>query len=332
MRPSKLMVIVLTVLLAVTLLAGCSSAQPAPQKEPESTFPEKPIDLTILFGAGGAADVIGRKLADGASKELGQPIVANVRTGGGGAVGYQHVLAQKPDGYSIVWNSTSICVTYHQGNMPPDQDYSAFRGVAKISEEASALAVRADAPWKNLEEFVAYAKANPGKVTVANSGVGSFNHLTAAAIEDALGVEFKHIPLNSKESVTALLGGRVDAMVNMAFDAIPQYEAGEMNVLAVVGTQRIVAMPDVPTMTELGYDVDLLMWRGIAVPKDTPDEVVLKLQEAFLKSANSDEFKEFAKKYSLTVAPATGAEFDAYMAEQDKMIADLMEKIGLKKQ
>ena len=333
MKTSKFMVIVLTVLLAVTLLAGCSSsAQPDPQKESEVTFPEKPIDLTILFGAGGAADVIGRKLADGAAAELGQPIVANVRTGGGGAVGYQYVLGQKPDGYSIVWNSTSISVTYHQGNMPKDQDYSAFRGVAKISEEASALAVRADAPWKNLAEFVEYAKANPGKVTVANSGVGSFNHLTAAAIEDALGVPFKHIPLDSKESVTALLGGRVDAMVNMAFDAIPQVEAGEMRALAIVGTERIEAMPDTPTMKEEGYDVDLLMWRGIAVPKDTPDEVVLKLQDAFLKSANSDEFKEFAKKYSLTVAPATGAEFDAYMAEQDKMIADLMDKIGLKKQ
>lgn len=335
MKKSKIMVIVLTVLLAVTMLAGCSSPaeQPQdPQQPTETPFPEKSMDLTILFGAGGAADVIGRKLADGAAKELGEPIVANVRTGGGGAVGYQHVLAQKPDGYNLVWNSTSICVTYHQGNMPADQDYSAFRGVAKISEEASAIAVKADAPWANLEEFVAYAKENPGEVTVANSGVGSFNHLTAAAIEDALGVEFKHIPLDSKESVTALLGGRVDAMVNMAFDAIPQVEAGEMRALGIVGTQRIDAMPDVPTMKEQGYDVDLLMWRGIAVPKDTPDEVVLKLQDAFLASANSDEFKDFAKKYSLTVAPTTGAEFDAYMAEQDKMIADLMDKIGLKKQ
>jgi len=334
-KTSKIMVIVLTVLLAITMLAGCSStpAEKPPADQPvETTFPEKSIDLTILFGAGGAADVIGRKLADGAAEKLGKPIVANVRTGGGGAVGYQYVLGQDPDGYNIVWNSTSICVTYHQGNMPADQDFSAFRGVAKISEEASAIAVKADAPWKNLEEFVAYAKANPGKVTVANSGVGSFNHLTAAAIEDALGVQFKHIPLDSKESVTALLGGRVDAMVNMAFDAIPQVEAGEMRALAIVGTQRIDAMPDVPTMKEQGYDVDLLMWRGIAVPKDTPDEVVLKLQDAFLESANSDEFKEFAKKYSLTVAPTTGAEFDAYMAEQDKMIADLMEKIGLKKQ
>lgn len=332
MKKSKFMVIVLTVLLAVTMLAGCSSPAPQPTQPTETPFPEKAMDLTILFGAGGAADVIGRKLADGAAKELGEPIVANVRTGGGGAVGYQYVLGQKPDGYNMVWNSTSICVTYHQGNMPADQDYSAFRGVAGLTEEASAIAVKADAPWKNLEEFVAYAKANPGKATVANSGVGSFNHLTAAAIEDALGVEFKHIPLDSKESVTALLGGRVDAMVNMAFDAIPQVQAGEMRALGIVGTKRIDAMPDVPTMKEQGYDVDLLMWRGIAVPKDTPDEVVLKLQDAFMNSANSAEFKEFAKKYSLTVVPTTGAEFDAYMAEQDKMIAELMDKIGLKKQ
>lgn len=320
---------VFAILLVVTLLLTAGCAGDDGQKD---EYPTKSIDMTVLFGAGGAADVIGRKLADGASVELGQPIVANVRTGGGGAVGYQYVLGQDPDGYSIVWNSTSISVTYHQGNMPEGQDYSAFRGVAKITEEASALAVKADAPWKNLAEFVEYAKANPGEVTVANSGVGSFNHLTAAAIEDALGVEFKHIPLDSKESVTAVLGGRADAMVNMAFDAIPQVEAGEMRALGIVGTERLEAMPDVPTMQEEGYDVDLLMWRGIAVPKDTPDDVVLVLQDAFLKSANSDEFKDFAEQYSVTVAPTTGAEFDEYMEEQDKLIADIMENIGLKKQ
>ena len=326
MKTSKIFATILTVFLLLT--TGCT----ADENKQKNEYPTKAIDMTVLFGAGGAADVIGRKLADGASMELGQPIVANVRVGGGGAVGYQYVLAQDPDGYGIVWNSTSISVTYHQGNMPQGQDYSAFRGVAKITEEASALAVKADAPWKDLKEFVEYAKANPGEVTVANSGVGSFNHLTAAAIEDALGVEFKHIPLDSKESVTAVLGGRADAMVNMAFDAIPQVSAGEMRALAIVGTERLDAMPDVPTMTEEGYDVDLLMWRGIAVPKDTPDEVVLKLEDAFLKSANSDEFKDFAEKYSVTVAPTTGAEFDAYMEEQDKLIADIMDKIGLKKQ
>lgn len=331
MKSNKVLALVLVVLLVMAVLAGCSS-KPADKAPEQTKFPEKAMDMTILFQAGGAADVIGRQLADGAAKELGQTIVANVRTGGGGAVGYQYVLGTKPDGYNMVWNSTSICVTYHQGNMPKGQDYSAFRGVAKISEEASVLAVKADAPWKTLEDFVKYAKEKPGEATITNAGVGSFNHLTAAAIEDALGIKVNHIPMDSKTSVTAVLGGKADAMVNMAFDAIPQVQAGEMRVLAVIGDKRLEQMPDAPTMKELGYDVDLMMWRGITVPKDTPDEVVLKLQDAFLKSANSQEFKDFCKKYSVEVKTLTGAEFDKYMAEQDEMVAGIMEKIGLKNQ
>lgn len=326
MKTRKLLMLVVLTLVMATLLGACGGAQASKK------FPEKAMDMTVLFQAGGAADVIGRQLADGASKELGQTIVSNVRTGGGGAIGYQYVLNSKADGYNMVWNSTSICVTYHQGNMPAGQDYSAFRGVAKISDEASVIAVKADAPWQTLEEFKQYCLEHPGEVDVVNSGVGSFNHLTAAAIENALGVKFNHVPMDSKASVTAVLGGKADAMVNMAFDAIPQVQGGEMRVLAVVGKNRVSQMPDVPTMVELGYDVALTMWRGIAVPKDTPDDVVKVLEAAFLKAAESEQFKEFCAKYSVEVDPLGAADFDKLMKDEDKIIADLMEKIGLKKQ
>jgi len=329
-KTKKRAVVIISLLLMLAIgIAGCGNGS---EQAAEITFPEEPIDMTILFGAGGGADIVGRKLADLASQELGQPIVCNNRTGGGGAVGYQYVLSQDPDGYNIVWNSTSIHVTYHQGNMPADQDYSSFRGVAQITKEASALAVSKDAPWNTFEEFVAYAKEHPGEVTVANSGVGSFNHLTAAAIEDAVGVEFRHVPMDAKQSTTALIGGQVDAMVNMAFDVIQQAQAGTVKPLVVVGDERLEQLPDVPTMTELGYDCDLMMYRGIAVPKDTPDEVVKILENAFITAAAKEEFKEFAAQYGILVEIKNAEEFDAYMAEVDEQVAQLMEKIGLKKQ
>lgn len=340
MKTKKLIAVVISLLLILTVVAGCGSDQPATgdngnggeQKPAETSFPEDSIDMTILFGAGGGADVVGRKLADLASEELGQPIVCNNRTGAGGAVGYQYVLAQDPDGYNIVWNSTSVNVTYHKGNMPEGQDYSAFRGVANITKEASALAVSKDSQWNDFEEFVQYVKEHPGEVKVANSGVGSFNHLTAAAIEDALGVEFKHVPMDAKKSTTALIGGQVDAMVNMAFDVIQQAQADTVKPLVVVGEDRLEQLPDVPTMTELGYDCDLMMYRGIAVPKETPDEVVKVLEDAFVKAANTEEFKNFASKYGVIVNVMGASEFDDYMAETDQKVEDLMEKIGLKKQ
>ncbi len=329
MTTKKLMSIVLTVLLVVTLAAGCSNNSKPPE-ENKTKFPEKAIDMTVLFGAGAAGDVTARKLADLASKDLGQPIVANNRTGGGGAVGYQYVLGTKADGYNIVWNSTSVNVVYHQGNMP--KDFSAFRGIAGITKEATALAVKKDAKWNTFEEFIAYAKENPGKVTVANSGVGSFNHLMAAAIENAAGVQFKHVPMDGKASTTALLGGQVDAICNMAFDVIQQVDADTMKALVQVADKRLDKLSDVPTMKELNYDLDLMMYRGIAVPKDTPDDVVKVLEDAFVKAGNSSEYKSFCEQYGILIDVRGAADFDKLMADSDKQVADIMEKIGIKKQ
>lgn len=296
-------------------------------------FPTKTIDMTVLFGAGAGADVIGRKLADLASKELGQPIVANNRVGGGGAVGYQYVLNTEPDGHNIVWNSTSISVAHHQGNMPADKGFDAFKGIANITQEAAALAIKADDDrWDTIEEFLAYAKENPGKVTVANSGVGSFNQLIAAAIGDSAGVELKHIPMDAKQSTTSLLGGKVDAIVNMAFDVIQQQEAGTMKGLVVVAPDRLEKLKDVPTMKEKGYDLDLMMYRGIAVHKDTPEDVVKILEDAFVKAGKDPEFKTFVEQYGAIVDVKSADDFDALMADNDKIVADIMEKIGIKKQ
>ncbi|NLI91556.1 MAG: tripartite tricarboxylate transporter substrate binding protein [Peptococcaceae bacterium] len=328
MKTKKVLAIILTVLLVMTMAVGCSQSS-APAK---AKYPEKTIDMTILFGAGAAADIVGRKLAEIAAKDLGQTIVANNRVGGGGAVGYQYVLGTPADGYNIVWNSTSINVAYHQGNMPKDKAWDSFRGVAKITQEASVLAVKADSKWKTFEEFIAYAKANPGKVTVANSGVGSFNQLIAGAIESAAGVQFKHVPMDAKQSTIALLGGKVDAVVNMAFDMIQQEQAGQTKTLVVVADKRLDMLKDVPTMKEKGYDLTLTMYRGIAVPKGTPDDVVKTLESAFMKAGNSEEFKTFAAKYGVQVDVKNGADFDKEIGANDTQVASIMEKIGLKKQ
>lgn len=315
----------MTVFLAAVMLATSLFGGPGKAGD----YPGKRLHMTILFGAGAGADVLGRKLAELASKELGQTIVCSNRLGGGGAVGYQYVLGTAPDGYNICWNSTSINVVYHRGNMK--QDYSAFAGVANITQEMSALAVRADAPWKTIDEFIQHAKDNPGEVTIANSGVGSFNHLTAAALEGEWGVKVKHIPLNANESTTALLGGKVDAVVNMAFDIIQQQNAGTMRALLVVG-DKVPQLPDAPSSVDLGYSFNLTMWRGIVVPAGTPENVIAVLEKAFMKVAASAEFKEFADKYGVVIDIRGAKDFDKLMAESDVVVANIMDKLGIKKQ
>src|SRR5215468_5167385 len=140
----------------------------------------KSIEMTVMFGAGSAADVIARQLADGMSKSLGVPVPVVNRTGGGGAIGYSHVQQQKADGYSLVWNSNAVSTNYHSGIL--SFDYKAFDAVARVSVETPVIAVRSDSPWKTLQEFMDYAKANPGKVRIGNSGTGSHTHFAASAL------------------------------------------------------------------------------------------------------------------------------------------------------
>src|SRR5262249_37864612 len=156
---------------AFLIAAALSAAGPALAQQ----FPQgKPVEMTVMFGAGSAADVTARYLADGMAKNLNVPVPVVNRTGGGGAIGYNHVKQQKPDGHSIIWNSNSISTNYHSGIL--QFDYTAFEPVARVSVETPVLAVRADAPWKTLAEFMNYAKANPGKVRIGNSGAGSHTH------------------------------------------------------------------------------------------------------------------------------------------------------------
>src|SRR6516162_4421758 len=141
-----------------------SAAAPASAQQ----FPGgKPIEMTVMFGAGSAADVTARYLADGMAKNLNVPVPVVNRTGGGGAIGYSHVKQQKADGHAIIWNSNSISSTFHSGVLP--FDYKAFDAVARVSVETPVIAVRGDAPWKTLQELIDYAKANPGKLRIGNS-------------------------------------------------------------------------------------------------------------------------------------------------------------------
>jgi tripartite-type tricarboxylate transporter receptor subunit TctC len=242
-------------------------------------FPDgKPIEMTVMFGAGSAADVTARQLADGIAKRLGAPVPVVNRTGGGGALGYVYVSQQKPDGYSIVWNSNSISTTFHSGTLP--FDYKAFDPVARVAVENPALAVKATAPWKTLSELIAFARANPEKVRVGNSGAGSHTHIASAALFSVGGAKTTPVPFGAGQALVNLLGDRIEAAVQFPPAVVPHVKNGDLRVLAVLGEARDPVFPDAPTAKEEGYDVTLDLWRGIAVPKGTPAPVIARLQDA----------------------------------------------------
>ena len=320
MRSSR----VARVVAALTLVVVSVMAAPA------ADFPDKPLELTVLFGAGSAADLLARKLADLAGKGLGQPVAVVNRTGAGGALGYTHVKGQSPDGYALVWNSNSISTAYHAGNMK--LDYTAFSGVAALTSEPVSLAVKADAPWKDIREFLAHAKANPGQVRIGNSGRGSFTHLMAVALENRAGLKLVHVPFGRELAVTTVLGDKIEASVQLPAEIMTQVTGRQVRVLAITGDKRLAGLPDVPTFKESGVDLTMALWRGVAVPKGTPEAMIARLERAFTQAAQSAEFREFATRMGAVVEIRNARDFDAFMAKDDRDIASLMEQIGLKKQ
>jgi tripartite-type tricarboxylate transporter receptor subunit TctC len=297
---------------------------------PAAAFPDKPLELTVLFGAGSAADLLARKLAELAGKDLGQAVAVVNRTGAGGAVGYTHVRGQPPDGHALVWNSNSISTAFHAGNMK--FDYTAFAGVAALTSEPVSLAVKADAPWKDIRELIAHAKANPGQVRIGNSGRGSFTHIFAVALENRTGTKLTHVPFGRELAVTTVLGDKIEASVQLPAEIMAQVTGKQIRVLAISGEKRLPSLPDVPTLKESGVDLTMALWRGVAAPKGTPEAVIARLEKAFTQAAQSAEFRDFATRVGAVVELRGARDFDAFIARDDKDIAALMEQVGLRKQ
>jgi tripartite-type tricarboxylate transporter receptor subunit TctC len=296
----------------------------------EAPFPQRgPVEITVLFPAGSSADVTARMLADGMSKQLGQRVLVVNRPGAGGAIGYKYVAAQKPDGYSLVWNSNSISTTYHSGQLP--FDFHAFDAVACVLSESPVLAVRADAPWKSLGDFVADAKARPKIIAVGHSGVGSHTHISLAALASAAGIALNEVPFSAAQVVPSLLGGHVDAILQLPAALSGPIKQGQVRLLAALIPERDPALPEVPTAKEQGLDVALEAWRGIAVPHGTPAPVIAMLEKAIKAVADSPEFAKGSEHLGVRPAFLAADQFSERIAREDAALMRLMTLIGLKK-
>jgi tripartite-type tricarboxylate transporter receptor subunit TctC len=309
------------VLVVLSLFAATAGAQDFPQRNP--------LEITVLFPAGSSADVTARMLAEGMSKSLGQRVLVVNRPGAGGAIGYRHVAAQKPDGYALVWNSNSISTTFHSGQL--DFNYQAFDAVARVLVESVVVAVRSDARWKNLNDLVAEAKARPKAISVGHSGIGSHTHISLAALFNATGVQVNEVPYGAAQVVPNLLGGHVDAVVQLPAALSAPVKQGQARLIAALIPSRDPALPEVPTAKEQGIDVSLEAWRGIAVPKGTPRNVIAAIEKSIRATVESAEFSKGSE--NLGVRPAfLGADgFAALIAKEDAELSRLMQQIGLKK-
>jgi tripartite-type tricarboxylate transporter receptor subunit TctC len=327
MRTRRLVTFVLP--LALLGLASIA-AVPSLLAKPEPAFPGKnPIEITVLFPAGSSADVSARLLADGMSKRLGVNVIVVDRPGAGGALGYKFVAGQKPDGHSLVWNSNSISTTYYSGTLP--FTFRELAPVARVLAESPVVAVLGNSPWKSLGDLMTAAKAKPKAITVANSGTGSHTHISSVALFKSAGAEVVDVPFGAAQLVPALLGGQVDAAVQLPAALTGSVRSGQLRLLAVLTAERDPAFADVPTAREQGFDVALEAWRGIAVPKGTPQSVVARLEAAIRDTVESREFTDGCERLGARPAYAPALTFGDIIAKEDHKLAELMEAIGLNK-
>jgi tripartite-type tricarboxylate transporter receptor subunit TctC len=335
----KFMLFMLLVLMVVFSAACGSNANSASSnsnnekgsdKAKNIKFPEKQITLIVPYAAGGGTDATARALAKAAEKHLGQPIGVVNKTGGSAVVGISEVANAKADGYTIIMNANEIALLPHMGLTPIT--YKDFEQVAHINFDPSALTVPADAPYDTVEEFIEYAKENPGKIRVGGTGKGGIWHLGSASIEKAADIKLNYVPFEgAAPAKTALLGGHIEAITVSPAEVFAQVEAGELKTLGVLADERSPIMPDVPTFKEAGFEANVGVWRAIDAPADTPAEVVKVLADAFEKATKDKEFVDFMEKNGLGIIFKGTDEYKDLVAKDHEYFGGLLKELGIAK-
>lgn len=333
----KKLVAILLIGFLILFMAGCGQTkapeaqQPEQQaEEPKIEFPTKGVTMIVPWAAGGGTDAVARGLSKAAEDYLGENVTVNNITGGGGAVGFGSGLSAQPDGYTVTMITFELISLPPQGLVP--FTYEDYDLLMRVNMDPAALTVHKDAPYDTLEEFIQYAKENPGKVSVGNSGPGSVWHIAAGLFSQKAEIELNHVPYDgAAPAVTALVGNHIDAVTVSPAEVQGQVEAGDLKMLAVMSDERVANFPDVPTFKELGYDVNFGTWRGLAVPKGTPEEVRTILADAFKKAYDTETFQTFAKNSGLGLAYMNADDFKAYLDQASVDVAEVMKALGLAK-
>lgn len=314
----------LSVLLMVFIL--CAGVGLFAQASSERAFPNKQVTIVCQANPGGSSDLNCRTIAPGMETVLGVPVTVENRPGAGGGIGISYAAAAKSDGYTIAHLPVDIAQLKPAGNA--DVTPEDFRFLARLAYHPAAIAVRANSPIKTIDDFIAAAKANPGKITVGNSGIGAVWHLAAAQFEQIAGISLNHIPFEgAAPSITALMGGHIDAICASAAEVRSQVQSGDLRLLTVFSDERFGLFPEVPTAKERGIDVSVLVWLAFGVPKDTPDDVFNVLLDAMRKSYNSPLYQSMLTSNGFVPGWMEPAEIQEYAMAEYEMYRKLIPKV-----
>jgi len=321
-----------TALRAIAGLAAASATGAWAQGGP--AWPSRPIKIIVPVATGGIIDLLSRALADTVSPGFKFPVVVESKAGADHMIGIQNVARSEPDGYT--WLSASVPFTVNPSlRLNPGYDpLKDFRPVSLLATSPNVLVVPTSVPANNLAEFIALAKSKPGKLSYANPGNGSSNHLGMELFKKETGLDILGIPYKGQPpAITDLLAGRLDAMLMSSSLSATYIKSGQLRPLAVVAPKRLASLPDVPTMAESGYPkVDVIPWFGILVPGKTPDEVVKTISDAVNTAMKSQDFLDKIAAIGATpYGPSSPADFEKLIRAETEKWPAVLEQAGIQK-
>ena len=295
-------------------------------------YPSRPVTFINPFPPGGAADVVGRPLAAVLEPMIKQPVVIETKAGAAGAVGAQFAANAKPDGYTLLTHITSISGFAEVDKLfgrTPKFTRADFIPIARFIADPMIIVVNDKQPYKTLAEFVDDARKRPDGIIMSSSGLYGALHLPMALFNKAAGIQLRHLPTNGGgPALTALLGNNSQVLCSSIAAASAQVKAGKIRPLASFGAKRASALPDVPTLKELGYDLEFYLWVGLFAPKGTPDNIVAFWRDASRKAAVNEAFVKAMANIGQDVAYMDQPEFRAFWDADAKRVEDAVHAIG----
>ena len=318
-----------TLVMALLLCAAEASAQPLPLGGGQ-VYPDRPITILHAYSSGSGSSVILRTLGEIAGKSLGQRFIIEDKPGAGGALAPTHMLkSNKGDGYVLAQLAQPILRIPHIQKTEFDV-LNDFTWIIRIVDYTYALVVKPDAPWKNVPELIKHAKANPGKLSYATSGVGVTMHMAMENLATLAGVKWLHVPhRQTTDMLNAVVGGHVDLLAS-AISWAPLVDSGKIRVLTILSANRVKRWPNIPTIREQGFDVNASSSYGIGGPKGMDPRIVKLLHDTFRKGLDDPEFVKIVERYD-TVKSYLGTEdYTRWAREQYAAEKMVVEKFGLK--
>jgi tripartite-type tricarboxylate transporter receptor subunit TctC len=295
-------------------------------------YPSKPISLVVPFPPGGLADIVARPVAEALSRELGQSVVIENKPGAGGGIGMGAVAKAKPDGYTLLMALSSLTVIPEADAIlgrAPLFALGDLRPVARYTADPTVLAVRADSPWKSVQDFVEDARKRPGQIAYGSSGNYGTMHVPMEILAQSAGIKLNHIPFTGAgPAVVALLGGQIEAVSSGPATVLQHIKAGKLRALAHWGNGKLAALPEVPSLRELGFAAEYAQWSGLFVPAGVPDAVMQRVRAAARAAANDAKVKEVIGNAGSPVLYQDTPDFEKYVQDDARKMAEVVKRMG----